>query len=92
MSYQCQSVRVTGRVQGVAFRAWTQGQAQSLGLTGWVRNKGDGSVEALICGEKNPVEEMITAFWQGPGAAEVRDVQASPADPDTPPQGFEILR
>ena len=91
MPRECRSIRVTGHVQGVAFRAWTQGQASTLGLRGWVRNEADGSVTALICGERDAVEKMLTAFWQGPGSAEVRDVQDTPA-PDAPPEGFEILR
>ncbi|QPM90648.1 acylphosphatase [Pseudooceanicola algae] len=84
-------IRVTGRVQGVAFRAWTRGQARKLGLAGWVRNDADGSVTALLHGEAAAVENMINACWTGPGAAEVRDVQATPA---TPPEwdDFRILR
>ncbi|MDF1854696.1 acylphosphatase [Pseudooceanicola sp.] len=91
MPRECRRVRVTGRVQGVAFRAWSRGQARKLGLSGWVRNDGDGSVSALICGDRAALEAMITAFWQGPGAAEVRDVQVVAAA-RAEITGFEILR
>lgn len=84
------SVRVTGHVQGVAYRAWTRGEAKALGLRGWVRNRGDGSVEALIAGPEAAVEAMVTAMGEGPGAARVTDVWTEPADPGTVPAGFAI--
>ena len=52
--------RIRGRVQGVAFRAWTQAQAEKLGLTGWVTNNPDGSVSAFFVGPKGPVDEMVS--------------------------------
>ncbi|WP_206367554.1 acylphosphatase [Sphingomonas sp. HDW15A] len=64
-------IRVTGRVQGVFFRAWTREQAKRLGVFGWVRNCADGSVEAHVEGEQAAVEEMIAAMKHGPGAARV---------------------
>lgn len=84
-------IRVTGRVQGVAYRAWTRGQAQQAGLSGWVQNEGDGSVTALIHGPEADVQRLIDACWTGPGAAEVRDVQSEKA---APPDwsDFRILR
>lgn len=83
-------VRVTGRVQGVAYRAWTRAEADLLGLRGWVRNRGDGSVEALIAGPEERVKDMIAAMSEGPGAARVTDVWAEPAEPGTVPQGFAV--
>lgn len=83
-------VRVTGRVQGVAYRAWCRGAALDRGLRGWVRNRGDGSVEALIAGPEDRVTGMLTAMGEGPGAARVTDVWSDPADPATVPAGFEI--
>lgn len=91
MADECRHVRVTGTVQGVAFRAWTDAKARALGLRGWVQNENDGSVTALICGRREAVEEMLTAFWQGPGAAEVRDVQAEKSDAAAP-EAFSIRR
>ena len=67
-------VRITGRVQGVWFRAWTVQQARRLGLAGWVRNRSDGSVEALLSGPEQRVEEMIRLCGAGPSAARVDSV------------------
>ena len=67
-------VRVTGRVQGVSYRAWARAEATRLGLRGWVRNRGDGSVEALVAGPEAAVEAMLLAMREGPGAARVTDV------------------
>jgi len=67
-------VTVTGRVQGVFFRAWTKQQADGLGLTGWVRNCPDGRVDAHIEGEQGAVEQLIERLRRGPPAADVADV------------------
>lgn len=72
-------VRITGRVQGVWFRAWTAEQATSRGLAGWVRNRADGSVEALFHGPEGAVREMIAACHQGPPAARVDAVEIEPS-------------
>lgn len=85
------TARITGRVQGVAYRAWTRGQASKLGLAGWVRNDDDGAVTALFHGPEAQVEAMLTACWSGPGAASVRDVESTPA-PAPREAGFHILR
>jgi acylphosphatase len=68
-------VVVSGRVQGVWFRAWTEQQAKALGLDGWVRNRRDGSVEAVICGAADAVEVMLQALAEGPELARVESVQ-----------------
>ena len=68
------TVRVSGRVQGVWFRGWTQERAAALGLRGWVRNRADGAVEGLIAGPEPQVMQMIEALRQGPPAARVQDV------------------
>ena len=65
---------VTGRVQGVFFRAWLRDQATSLGVTGWVRNCPDGRVDTHIEGEQAAVEQIIQRLHQGPPSAEVEDV------------------
>jgi acylphosphatase len=72
-------VRVTGRVQGVFFRAWAQGQARELGVSGWIRNCPDGSVEAHLGGEENCVERMIERMRRGPSNAQVEDVSVEEA-------------
>ncbi len=74
--HACRQVRVHGRVQGVFYRAWTQRTAQSLGLAGWVRNRRDGTVEALLCGPRTAVEEMLKRMHDGPPAAQVDRVDA----------------
>lgn len=70
-------VRVEGHVQGVWYRGWTVETARGLGLDGWVRNRTDGSVEALLHGPSAAVARMITACHQGPPTARVTRVQVS---------------
>ena len=74
MAQVARHVTVTGRVQGVFFRAWTREQAQQLGVTGWVRNCPDGRVDAHVEGEQDAVERLIALLRQGPAAARVDDV------------------
>ncbi len=81
-------VGIEGRVQGVWYRAWTVERAAALGLRGWVRNRRDGSVEALLSGPPAAVAEMLRAFWQGPPAASVTTVTSRPAPGDEVPGGF----
>ena len=73
------AVRITGAVQGVGYRAWTEQAARQRGLSGWVRNRRDGSVEALISGPDEKVSDMLGYFWQGPPASRVERVEAEPA-------------
>ena len=82
-------VRVTGRVQGVFFRAWTQEQAEELGLVGWVRNCPDGRVEAHVEGDDSAVEQMIERLKRGPPAAKVEDVRVWDVEP-CEFDGFEV--
>ncbi len=90
MSESAVRVRIEGRVQGVWFRAWTAQEATALGLDGWVRNRADGTVEALFAGPADAVEEMVEACREGPPAARVTDVAARPADAPEKP-GFHQL-
>ena len=82
---------ITGRVQGVGYRDWAMRTAERLGLTGWVRNRVDGSVEALVVGEDVAVGEMIEACRRGPRLAEVDAVDVDPVDLDILPEGFRQL-
>lgn len=66
--------QITGKVQGVWYRAWTVQEAQARGLKGWVRNCADGSVEAIFAGPQTKVDDMIAACRQGPPSARVTDV------------------
>jgi acylphosphatase len=79
---------ISGRVQGVAYRAWAVRTANALGLRGWVRNRRDGSVEALVSGADAAVEAMIEACHQGPPAARVAEVHVAEAEDDGS-TGFE---
>lgn len=65
---------ITGRVQGVAFRASMAREAERLGVTGWVRNRSDGSVEAMIQGSPEQLAAMLTRVRQGPPRAHVAHV------------------
>jgi acylphosphatase len=75
-------VRITGRVQGVGYRAWAIETAARLGLRGWVRNRSNGSVEVLVIGDEDAVAAMIEACRDGPFAARVTEVQISDAVDD----------
>lgn len=71
---------VSGRVQGVWFRAWTAGEAVKLGLDGWVRNRKDGTVEALFSGTDADVAAMLEKCRKGPPLARVDAIDTSAAD------------
>jgi acylphosphatase len=71
-------LRILGRVQGVWYRGWATGRARELGLSGWVRNRQDGSVEALLCGHESRVRAMIEQCRIGPLAARVERVVEEP--------------
>jgi acylphosphatase len=83
-------VRIHGRVQGVWYRAWATEQARSLGLDGWVRNRADGSVEAVFQGPEASVREMIARCRLGPSAARVERIEESP-ETEPVPDGFGPL-
>ncbi len=79
----CRHFLVTGSVQGVFYRAATQETARRLGLTGWVRNLADGSVELVACGDAKKLKELERWLWQGPPRARVAQVQAIDVDAQT---------
>ena len=83
-------VSIHGRVQGVWYRGWTVENAGALGLSGWVRNRSDGSVEALFAGSPEAVEAMIARCHDGPLAAHVIAVERFPAIAPAEP-GFNQL-
>jgi acylphosphatase len=80
-------VVITGRVHGVGFRDWLIAQARQLGVSGWVRNRRDGAVEALIDGDEAAVEELLRACRRGPPHAEVDTIEEHLAEPPGVP-GF----
>jgi acylphosphatase len=82
MSDVVRQVVIKGQVQGVGFRYWTRRTATARGLQGWVRNRRDGTVEAIFAGAEQAVTDMIRLCRRGPDAAWVDSVDESPAEPD----------
>ncbi|MFI5033244.1 MAG: acylphosphatase [Reyranellales bacterium] len=82
---------ISGRVQGVGYRDWAIETGRRLGLAGWVRNRRDGAVEALIVGEEGAVGQMIEACRRGPSLAHVEEIDVDPVDLDILPDGFTRL-
>ncbi len=76
----CRRLVIEGIVQGVGFRYAFQAQAVRLGLSGWVRNRRDGTVEAVVSGTPDAVEAMIAWAHAGPPSARVTRVEVSPTD------------
>ena len=89
-------VTIRGRVQGFGYRAWVEYEAMACGLEGWVRNRRDGSVEALFAGPGKAVAEMVALCRHGPPSARVAAVLDEPAGADQlglrgPGEGFSVL-
>ena len=84
-------VRVEGRVQGVFYRASTRETARRLGLTGWVRNRADGTVEALFQGPAAAVGAAVDWCREGPPGAWVDRLSVDPETPDDQRSGFDIV-
>jgi len=83
-------VRISGRVQGVGYRAFVERMAERLGLDGWVRNRRDGSVEAEFAGETTAVAAMLAACRNGPRLAQVAEVAVSDLEPEGKHEGFAV--
>src|SRR3954452_4581026 len=81
MTAAIRQVTIVDRVQGVGYRAWVEHRARAHGLEGWVRNRRDGSVEALFAGPAEVVSEMIASCRRGPSSARVEAVQEGSARP-----------
>jgi acylphosphatase len=81
---------ISGRVQGVFYRASCRREAEALGLTGWVRNLPDGRVEALVQGPKETVEAMVAWCYRGPDEAQVTNIDVAYEDPRDDLSGFRI--
>jgi acylphosphatase len=84
--------RVSGIVQGVCFRYYTQLKAEELGVSGWVKNMGDGSVEALIAGSQEAVDEMVKWLHVGSPHAVVKNVRITDDTQAPVPDSFAIRR
>jgi acylphosphatase len=85
---QTRHLKISGRVQGVGFRYYMHHHAQRLGVTGWVRNCRDGSVETLVQGNDKAIAEIIAAARRGPRSSSVSEVVVSDAEGTY--EGFEI--
>lgn len=84
-------VVVRGRVQGVSYRSFAQRMARHIGVRGWVRNRPDGSVEALGAGPNEQVERWVAVLRHGPPFALVADLEETVVGTDEPlPEEFEI--
>ncbi len=83
-------VRITGRVQGVGYRYWVVDQAALLHLDGWVRNRRDGSVEAVFAGPEGVVADMLGRCHQGPVLARIDGVTETP-ESESVESGFQAL-
>jgi acylphosphatase len=98
-SDEAQSLRhviIRGRVQGVGFRAWTEMKAHELGLAGWVRNRRDGTVEAMFAGDAAAVAAMVEACRRGPPGGQVVDAADRPGTAEElklrrPGETFSVL-
>jgi len=88
---ECILIIVSGRVQGVYFRAFTQKQARQLNISGYAKNLPNGDVEIMACGERLPLEQLIDWCHKGPVLAKVNAVKTQPLSPENTFTGFEIL-
>lgn len=86
----CRKFYVSGKVQGVFFRASTQRKAHSLNLTGHAINLDDGRVEVLACGDESALTELESWLHEGPSGANVSRVERTDAAVDAPPGSFRI--
>ncbi len=82
---------ISGQVQGLGYRDWMVGKARELGVDGWVRNRADGTVEALIAGDTAAVEELARMCRRGPKLAQVSSIVEEMADPPAEPGFFRVV-
>ena len=83
---------ISGRVQGVGFRQYLRHKARKLGVTGWVTNTKNGTVEAHFQGEKDPVDQMVRIAKRGPFTAQVEAVKVTELTNADPRETFEIIK
>lgn len=83
-------IYIRGRVQGVGFRHFTKVNARKLGVNGWVRNRPDGSVEALFDGDEEAVKELIGRCKEGPSAGYVQDMEVTEAEDPKEYDSFKV--
>ena len=88
---QLRAYRITGRVRGVFYRAWTRDAALEMGLSGRVQNLSDGSVEVEVLGSPDQLDEFEKRLWEGPPASSVEGVERREASHVPPEDGFIIF-
>lgn len=96
MSDVIRHIVIRGKVQGVGYRAWVEAEAAARKLDGWVRNRKDGSVEAVLAGAADAVEAMVAKCRLGPGMARVEAIEEDSVDPFAldarrPDERFSVL-
>ncbi len=91
MGHVQRGFRISGRVQGVFFRAWTVETGSEVGVSGIVRNRRDGTVEAHVKGAEDAVDDFAQRLWGGPPAALVKGVEEVESSVALPDVGIEIL-
>lgn len=96
MSDVIRHIIVRGKVQGVGYRAWIEGEAMARGLAGWARNRKDGTVEAVLSGSEADVAALVTKCRHGPGMARVTAIDNEPSSEDmlnlrAPGERFSVL-
>lgn len=84
----CRRCLVSGKVQGVFYRASTARKARELGISGYAMNLPDGRVEVLACGEAGPVQTLCDWLWEGPPMADVTGIELADAEGIEIPEGF----
>jgi acylphosphatase len=87
----CIRIEISGKVQGVGFRWKTREAALALGISGWIKNRPDGKVEAVFKGEQCRIDEMLRWIRKGPAGAEVLQVSQLPYESGFSLQGFTII-
>ncbi|RTZ60280.1 MAG: acylphosphatase [Gammaproteobacteria bacterium] len=90
-SADCRHYLVSGRVQGVFYRASAQAEGERLGLDGWVRNLPDGRVEAVACGDAEMLERFESWLRKGPAFARVTALAVQAWSGDVPGEGFRVV-
>lgn len=82
---------IKGKVQGVFYRACAREEAEKLGITGWIKNTGEGNVEAMINGNQGDIDRYISWCWKGPSRARVENVEVIKVE-DREFQEFKVIR
>lgn len=83
---------ISGRVQGVGYRQWLAREAKRAGVAGWIRNREDGAVEAVLQGERDRVDQLVNDAWNGPMPAHVTDIEEKEIAGDTRLTAFIVIQ